>query len=127
MKKSRKVNGLPGMIQKASDDFTAAVALPRLEVRVRLFRADAENTELLGFADLVIGGAFVIKGLRVLMGKPREGEPGKPFVSYPSRKGFGASAGKYFEIAHPVTAEAREAAKSLILAAYEAEAAKEAA
>ena len=95
--------------------------LPKLEAKVRLYRAEGGETQLLGFADLLIAESFVIKGLRIMMSKPREDKPGGPFISFPSRKGTGASEDKYFEVAHPVTAEARAAVKELVLNAYEAE------
>lgn len=99
-------------------------ALPKLDVRIRLYRAESGETQLLGFADLLIADAFVIKGIRIMLSKPKEDKPGGPFISFPSRKGTGASEDKYFEVAHPVTAEARAAVKELVLNAYEAEARK---
>jgi len=106
---------------------TEESSMPTLETKIRLYHEVSGQRELLAFADLVIGGAFVIKGLRVLMGKPKDDKPGGPFVAFPSRRGTGASQDKYFEIAHPITAQARQAARDLILQAYEAEAAKAAA
>lgn len=94
-------------------------ALPSLETTVKVYHDANGSHELLGFADLVIGGAFVIKGIRILMGKPKDGKPGGPFLSFPARKGTGASQDKYFEVAHPITASAREAAKQSVLRAYQ--------
>ena len=98
--------------------------LPKLEAKVRLYHDAEGDRELLGFADLVIAGAFVIKSIRIMMGKPREERPGGPFISFPSRKGSGSAHDKYFEVAHPITAEARAAVKEVVLKAYEEEARK---
>jgi len=50
----------------------------------------------------------VIKGIRVL----KRNEPGddEPFVVFPAEKGKGTSQDRWFDVAHPVTAEARAAA-----------------
>lgn len=96
-------------------------ALPRLEARVRLYHDEKGETQLLGFADLAIAGAFVIKGIRIMMARPKEDRPGGPFISFPAKKGSGAASDKYFEIAHPITSEARAAVRDLVLKAYEEE------
>ncbi|MDE2490052.1 MAG: SpoVG family protein [Elusimicrobia bacterium] len=91
--------------------------LPQLDARVRPFEdASGRPTKLLAFAELTIAGAFVIKGIRVL----KREEPGEdePFVVFPAEKGKGASADRWFDVAHPVTAEARAAASSVVLEAY---------
>jgi stage V sporulation protein G len=90
---------------------------PKLEVRVRLHHDDSGKVELLGFADLTICGAFVIKGVRILKSKGQEG-PASFFVGFPSRKAAGAEGDRYLEVAHPVTAEARAAVKDAVLKAY---------
>jgi DNA-binding cell septation regulator SpoVG len=87
-----------------------------LEAKIRLYHETQGKAELLGFADLVIGEAFVIKGIRIVAVKNAEGERGEPFVSFPSRKGAGQD--KYFDIAHPITPEAHQRSKEVILAAY---------
>ncbi len=97
----------------------AKSSLPEMEARVRLYHGSSEEKGLLGFADLVVAGAFVIKGIRIVMAKPKEDRPGGPFISFPSRKGTGGGQDKYFEVAHPITAEARAAAQDLVLKAYE--------
>lgn len=99
-------------------------ALPKLETKVRLYHDVSGERGLLGFADLVIGGVFVIKGIRILMAKPREDKPGGPFISFPSRKGSGEAQDRYFDIAHPITAEAHQAVKEIILKAYQEESQK---
>ncbi len=96
----------------------------RLDARVRLHQNARGKRELLGFAELVIGGAFVIKGISIVRAKTDNGDRTEPFISFPSRKGTGQAADKYFNVAHPITAEARRMANDLIIKAYrEAEAA----
>jgi DNA-binding cell septation regulator SpoVG len=68
----------------------------------------------MGFADLVIGGAFVIRGLRILRKSDGEG----PFVAFPSRRGTGEQQDKYFEVAHPITSEARAAVAEIVLEGF---------
>ena len=95
------------------------VALPKLEARIRLYRAESGASQLVAFADLVVAGAFVIRGLRVLMSKPHAEKEGGLFVAFPSRRGTGEQQDKYFEVAHPITAEARLAVRELVLKLYE--------
>ena len=91
--------------------------LPKLDGRVRLFNdMSGRPTKLLAFADLVIGDAFVIKNIRVLK-RQEEGE--EPFVVYPAEKGKGQGAEeRWYDVAHPITAEARSAAGALLLERY---------
>jgi stage V sporulation protein G len=93
-------------------------AVPKLETTVKLYREPGGPSDLLGFADVVIASSFVIKGLRIIMGKPKDDKPGGPFISFPAKKGNGAAADKWFEIAHPITAEARKAVQECVLSAY---------
>ena len=91
--------------------------MPKLDVRVRPFEdASGRPTKLMAFAELVIADAFVIKGIRVL----KRNEPGddEPFVVFPAEKGKGAAQDRWFDVAHPVTAEARAAACALVLERY---------
>lgn len=93
------------------------MALPSLDARVRLFNDRPDKpTILLAFAELVIGDAFVIKGIRVLR---RLGDA-TPFIVFPSEKGKGVAADRWYDIAHPTTTEARAAAARVVLARYEA-------
>lgn len=88
--------------------------LPKLEARVRPYQDPSDRpTKLMAFAELLIADAFVIKGIRVL----KKAEPGNddPFVVFPAEKGKGATADRWFDLAHPVTLEARNAAIGLIL------------
>ncbi len=90
--------------------------LPKLSVRIRPHRDDRDNpTALLAMAELTIADAYVIKGLRVLA--RRDGPDRAPFVVWPAEKGKGSD--RWFDIAHPITAEARTAALTAVLAAFE--------
>jgi stage V sporulation protein G len=94
------------------------VEMPKLEARVRLYKSEAGQSQLVAFADLVVGGAFVIRGLRILMSKPTPERASGLFVAFPSRRGTGEQQDKYFEVAHPITAEARVAVRDLVLQEY---------
>ena len=90
------------------------VNMPKLDVRVRPFvDASGRPTKLLAFAELTIADSFVIKGIRVL--KREEAGDDEPFVVFPAEKGKGAAQDRWFDVAHPVTAEARSAATALVL------------
>ncbi|UPT75506.1 MAG: SpoVG family protein [Elusimicrobiota bacterium] len=90
--------------------------LPKLDARVRPYQDTSDRpTKLMAFAELIIADAFVIKNIRVL--KKAEGTD-EPFVVFPAEKGKGALADRWFDTAHPVTAEARVAAIELILEKY---------
>lgn len=91
--------------------------LPKITARVRPFNdTSGRPARLLAFVELTIADAFVIKGIRILAK-----EPGAEFVVFPAekRKGTDDPAGQqWFDIAHPITAEARGAALRLILDEY---------
>jgi stage V sporulation protein G len=90
--------------------------LPRLDARVRPYQDPSDKpTKLRAFAELIIADAFVIKGIRVL--QKAEGDA-EPFVVFPAEKGKGAVSDRWFDLAHPVTAEARTAAIDLIMEKY---------
>lgn len=87
--------------------------IPKLDVIVRRHEDDSESVlKLLAFAELTIGGAFVIKNIRIF-----NGGNGR-FVVFPAEKGRGDASKQWYDIAHPCTPEAREAATGAILAAY---------
>ncbi|PIR16057.1 MAG: hypothetical protein COV48_10985 [Elusimicrobia bacterium CG11_big_fil_rev_8_21_14_0_20_64_6] len=91
--------------------------LPKLDARVRPYQDPSDRpTKLMAFAELMIADAFVIKGIRIL----KKAEPGSddPFVVFPAERGKGSAADRWFDLAHPVTAEARTAAIGLILEKY---------
>jgi DNA-binding cell septation regulator SpoVG len=91
---------------------------PTLTAHVRLYKNESASSNLLGFAELVIAEAFVIRGIRIIMGEASEGRPAGPFVGFPSRKGTGKLEDRYFDIAYPITTEAYQAAKEIILKAF---------
>lgn len=93
------------------------MTLPKMEVRVKPHHDDNDRpTKLLAFAELTIADAFVIKSIRIL----KRTEPGydEPFVVFPAEKGKGTPSDRWFDVAHPTTAEAREASINLILSVY---------
>lgn len=94
--------------------------LPKIEARVRLHNdTSGRETRLLAFAELLIGEAFVIRGIRIL--EKHDGKHGvvdEPFVTFPAERG--KSSERWYDIAHPSTSEARKAAVTAILDAYQA-------
>lgn len=93
------------------------MTLPKLEARVRKYLDQSDRpTKILAFAELMIADAFVIKGIRIL--KPINDAP---FVVFPAEKGRGATADRWFDVAHPISPEARKAAVEAVLAAFAAE------
>lgn len=94
---------------------TQSIEVPNLEAKVQLYRNSQGQNGLLGFADLVIAGAFIIKGICIRTSKA---DPATPFLSFPARRGTGEAQDRYFDIAFPITAEAYSKAKELILEKY---------
>lgn len=78
---------------------------------LRLHRLGGDSN-LKAFADVSFAGAFIVKGIKVV-----EGKKGL-FVSMPSEKG---KDGKWYDTAHPLTKEFREALSEVVLEAYEGE------
>jgi DNA-binding cell septation regulator SpoVG len=97
-----------------------------LEPRVRVLREPMARGGacLLGFAELVIGGSFVIRDIRI-MKVDKDGEE-SVFVAFPSRKRSGVTEGPkaYYDVAFPITSESYKQATGLILKAFEDAAAK---
>lgn len=94
---------------------TQTKELPSLDAKVQLYKSPNGQNGLLGFADLVIAGTFVIKGICIRAGKA---DPSSPFLSFPAKRGTGDAQDRYFDIAFPITAEAYQQAKVLILEKY---------
>ena len=94
-----------------------------LEPRVKVSREPMAygSAQLVGFAELVIGGAFVIRDIRILRVKKDAEE--STFVAFPSRRMNGDEK-KYYDVAFPITAEAYKEATGTILKAFEEAAAK---
>lgn len=66
------------------------------------------------FADVVVSGAVAIHGVRII-----ESEKGL-FISFPAEKS--EKDGRYYEVVHPVTKEAREAIRQAVLGEYQRQA-----
>lgn len=77
------------------------------EVRIRPVKSDGKTRAI---ASITFDNAFVVKELKVVEG------PSGLFVSMPSRK---VGNGGYKDIAHPITAEARQAIQAAVMEAYE--------
>jgi len=76
------------------------------EVRIRPVKSDGKTRAI---ASITFDNAFVVKELKVVEG------PSGLFVSMPSRK---VGNGGYKDIAHPITAEARQAIQAAVMEAY---------
>ena len=72
---------------------------------------DNRTDNLHAICDVNLGGEFVIQGVRVVASKD-----GKPFVSLPA---YQDRNGDYHEVAHPVTAKAREVTNQVVLKEFE--------
>lgn len=75
------------------------------DVRVRLVNNDGK---VRAYATIVIDGAFAVHGLRVMEG------PNGYWVAMPAEK----RGDEYRDVAHPITAEARERIQEHVLSAY---------
>ncbi|HLO02363.1 MAG TPA: septation regulator SpoVG [Symbiobacteriaceae bacterium] len=84
------------------------------DVRVR--KATGNEGKLKAFCSVVIDGAFVVHDLRIV-----EGAHGL-FVAMPRQKN---TKGEFKDMAHPITAEAREHLQQSVLTAFEAAEKKE--
>lgn len=72
---------------------------------VKLRKIDGEG-QFLAYATITIDDCFVVRDLKVVQGQ------NGLFVAMPSRK---KADGEYVDIAHPVTAEARELIQRVVL------------
>ena len=77
------------------------------EVRISPVKSDGKTRAI---ASITFDDSFVVKELRIV-----EGASGL-FVSMPSRK---LGTGGYRDIAHPITAEARDEIQAMVLAEFE--------
>ena len=76
------------------------------EVRVRPVKRDGKTRAI---ASITFDDSFVVKELKIVEG------PSGLFVSMPSRK---VGNGGYRDIAHPITAEARDEIQAVVLAEF---------
>ncbi len=77
----------------------------------RINKPDWEGTTR-AFCDVVVGGSFLVKGVRVV-----EGKKGL-FVSMPREEG---KDGKWYDTVVPLTKEARAQVAQVVLSAYQME------
>lgn len=90
-----------------------AQELPKMSAKVTLFEGKSKGrAELLGFAELTIAGAFVVRDIRLVKGKED-----KPFVIFP-RRGFGTGATRFYPVVSAVSEEAKEEARRVICRAF---------
>ena len=109
---------------KTTVDMQAQPVSLDLEARVKLCSQPLAygSAQLVAFAELVIGGAFVIRDIRILR-VAKDGEE-STFVAFPSRRwnagdnGAGEGA-KYYDVAFPITAQAYQEATGSLLLEYE--------
>jgi DNA-binding cell septation regulator SpoVG len=75
--------------------------------------SQGKGSEILATAQLTLDGAFVIKSLDLVVIK----STGKMLVNFPRRR---TKDNRFFEYAHPITAECRAAVLDAVMAAYDA-------
>jgi stage V sporulation protein G len=85
-------------------------------VKVERVRLVQKESNVKAFCDVLIGGSYVVKSLRVVDGKKGL------FVGLPREKG---KEDKYYDIFYPISKEAREELEGAVLKAYEEEKNKE--
>ena len=79
---------------------------------VKIHSINDKNGKLLGRASIVIDETFVVNDINIIQGKTDR------FISFPSRKNTNRN--QYFDIAHPINQEQREAITKTVLDAYDA-------
>jgi len=85
-------------------------------VKVERVRLVKKESNVKAFCDILIGGSYAVKGLRVVDGKKGL------FIGLPREKG---KEDKYFDIFYPISKEARQELEKAVLDAYEEEKKKE--
>ena len=85
--------------------------MENLKIEVAHIRKFDGKGSLKAFADIVIGGSFLVRGMRIVEGK------NGIFVSMPREQG---KDGKWYDNVLPITKEAREELVEVLLGAYEA-------
>ena len=113
---------------KTTTDTQAQPASLNLEARVKLCSQPLAygSAQLMAFAELVIGGAFVIRDIRILR-VAKDGED-SVFVAFPSRRWNGdGDEKKYYDVAFPITSQAYQEATGTLLKEYNRLAASESA
>lgn len=88
----------------------------KLGAKIHLYTGPSEGrAQLLGFADLFIGGSWIIKDIRIVRAAGKDGEE-VTFISFPQRKAKDRD--EWFGVAHPMSPEVHKQATELILAEY---------
>ena len=80
---------------------------------IRVNKYERENTPVRGFADIVINGCFVVRGLRIIEGRERR------YVAMPSKSRQIGTQLKWSDIAHPIKPEIRVYIEETVLQAYD--------
>jgi len=80
-----------------------------LDVSVRIYPLK-EQSNLLAFANVTIGGCFAVNNIRVMDGK------NGPFMAMPSGKG---KDGKYHDTCFPTTKEMRDALNGAVMSEFQ--------
>ena len=91
--------------------FDETPVMPRYNITVHKIKD--EDSNVLAYADLSIGGAFAIKGIKIMNGS------NGPFVSMPNYKILKDGQEEFHDICFPITAEFRKKLYSNILSAYD--------
>lgn len=82
------------------------------EISVHTCKAPDREDHLLGFARIVLNGAFVVNGIRIIRGKI-----GGPFISFP-RERDKKEEGRVFNICHPINQAANQMISDRVLDEY---------
>ncbi len=90
------------------------MSVPTLSAKVKPHNdVSGRPARVLAFAELTIADAFIIRNIKIL-----SKGPGKDFVVFPAEKIKGRESFEWFDVAHPLTSEARAASVGLILREY---------
>ena len=79
---------------------------------IKITRIKDESSNLLGYADVSLGGAFAIKGIKIMNGS------NGPFVSMPNYKALKDGQEEFHDICFPTTAEFREEFNNAVMDAF---------
>lgn len=80
------------------------------QVRIYPFETSSFGGHTRAYADIVIGGCLIVKGLRVV-----EAAGGGLFVAFPAQR---ARDGRYHDLVVPLNAETREYIRTMVIEAF---------
>jgi stage V sporulation protein G len=80
------------------------------QVRIYPFETGSLGRHTLAYADIIVDGCLVIKGLRVV-----EGAGGGLFVAFPAQRGRN---GRYYDLVVPLDAATREYIRTAVIDAF---------